>query len=165
MLCGIATSHGELLVYEPFDYSIVNDPVFGRLTGRNGGLGFSGPWQDDHMGNAFVYDKQGNPEKLYDGLWGEDKPDWDGVVDQFPTPGGYVGLSDWWRDGGGGDPLNSRRPLAQSAGEMAAKNGGVLWLSAVWHFQDGGFFAPVGIAFTSGGSFKPCQYAPDSFHP
>jgi hypothetical protein len=97
-LCGTAASFGELLVDEPFDYAIVNDPVFGRLTGRNGGLGFSGPWQDDQLGNAFVYDQQGDPEKLYGGHWGEENPSWDGEVEKFPTLGGYVGLSDWWRE-------------------------------------------------------------------
>jgi hypothetical protein len=150
----IPVAEAELLVYEPFDYATVNDAVFGRLTGRNGGLGFRGAWQGDDAGNAFVYDKQGNPPDLYNGLWGEGSPAWDGVVDNLPTLGGYVGLSDWWRDTpAGGDQLNAVRPLAKSAGEMAAKNGGVLWLSAVWHYRDNGFFAPVGIAFTSGGSF------------
>lgn len=33
-LGGIAASHGELLVYEPFDCAVVNNPVFGQLACR-----------------------------------------------------------------------------------------------------------------------------------
>lgn len=153
VLAGMTTAHAELLVYEPFDYAPINDEVFGQLAGRNGGLGFSGPWQDctgrGNDGAAYVYDQRGNPEALYGGSWGGGKPDWDGVVDNLPTMGGYVGMSDWL---GVGDSLNSKRKLAMSAGAMAARNRGVLWLSAVWHFPEGSYFAPVGIALTSNDS-------------
>lgn len=76
------------------------------------------------------------------------------MVDNLPTTGGYAGLSDWSNQGAGNDRLNSHRTLAQSAGSMAASNNGVLWLSAVWHFQDNGYYAPVGIALTGGGNFE-----------
>ena len=152
----LANSHAaELLVYEPFDYKPLNNEVFGRLEGRNGGKGFAAPWKDtggrDNEGYASVYDERGNPEDLYGGIWGKGKLDWDGVVDNLPTMGGYVGGSDWEDS----DRLNSQRTLARSAGDMAKDNGGVLWLSAVWHFPSRSFFAPVGIALTSkGGGIK-----------
>ena len=148
LLSGLTTARAELLVYEPFDYQTHNDEVFGRLEGRNGGKGFAGPWQDtdgrDNDGHAFVFDDRGNPEDLYGGGWGQGKPTWDGKVDKLPTMGNYVGGSDW---NGSGDRINSHRKLARSAGEMA--DGGVLWLSAVWHFPEQSYFAPVAIALTS----------------
>ena len=149
LLATLTASHGELLVYEPFDYKPINDETYGRVAGRNGGLGFSAPWQDTQGpgsdGEAFIYDSRGNPKDLYGGTWGEGKVDWDGMVDNLPTMGGYAAISDWssW------DRLNSTRKLARSAGEMSKANRGVLWLSAVYHFPDSGFFAPVGLALTS----------------
>lgn len=153
LLSAIAMCHGDLLVYEPFDYQPHNNEVMGRLEGRNGGLGFAAPWADTagEAGYAFIYDKRGNQEDLFDGQWGGGAPSWDGVVDNLPTMGGYVGLSDWNRDG---VPHSARR-LAKSAGAMAKENSGVLWLSAVWHLPNQSFFAPVGIALASnGGGFK-----------
>jgi Carbohydrate esterase, sialic acid-specific acetylesterase len=153
VLLGAATAaQGELLVYEPFDYQPVNHEIHGRLEGRNGGRGFAKPWKDSAgasstAGYAFIYDQRGNPEKLYAGGWGEGKPNWDGVVDNLPTLGGYAGSSDW--DLGGTSSLHSTRKLARSAGEMAKANSGVLWLSAVWHMPSQQFFAPVGIALAS----------------
>ena len=148
----------ELYAYEGFDYAPVNDAVAGRLAGKNGGTGWGGAWLDSTSGSnggeAFVYDSQGNPEALYGGAYGVGLPNWNGVVNNLPTTGGYAGLSDWSNQGGGADRLNSHRPLAQSAGAMAASNNGVLWLSAVWHFQDNDYYAPVGIALTSGGNFE-----------
>lgn len=148
LLSTAAVCTGELLVYEPFDYQPINHEVMGRLDGRNGGLGFSAPWKDtaSEVGHAFIYDKRGNPADLYGGAWGGGKPNWDGVVDNLPTMGGYVGNSDW---NIGGDRLNSTRKLARSAGAMAKESGGVLWVSAVWHLPAQQFFAPVGIALAS----------------
>ena len=149
----VAVSYGgELLVYEPFDYQSHNHEIQGRLEGRNGGLGFSGAWVDSaETGYGFIYDKRGNKPELYDGRWGQGNPGWDGVVDNLPTMGGYVGISDWDRVGA----LHASRKLARSAGEMASENGGVLWLSAVWHFPESNFHAPVGIALAStSGGFK-----------
>jgi hypothetical protein len=144
------SSHAELLVYEPFDYEVHNDETFGRLEGRNGGKGFAEAWKDldgrDNDGCAFIFDVRGNPEDLYGGDWGAGKLTWDGVVDNLPTMGNYVGGSDW---NGAGDRLNSTRKLARSAGDMAKGNGGVLWLSAVWHMPAQSFFAPVSIALTT----------------
>ena len=87
----------QLLVYEPFDYQIHNHEIQGRLEGRNGGLGFSEPWKDTagSAGHAFIYDQRGNTAKLFSGGRGESKPAWDGVVDNLPTMGGYMGTSDW----------------------------------------------------------------------
>lgn len=143
----LAVSHGELLVYEPFDYQAHNHEIAGRLEGRNGGLGFAEAWKDTSgaPGHAFIYDERGNPEELYDGGWGGGQLDWDGKVDNLPTMGGYAGISDWDK---GGAP-HSTRKLARSAGEMAKKNGGVLWMSAVWHMPNQSFFAPVGLALAS----------------
>lgn len=146
LLTAMTPAKAELLVYEPFDYAAANHEVHGRLAGRNGGLGFATPWKDDEGGSSSIFDPRGNPEDLYGGSWGEGKPNWDGKVDNLPTLGGHVGVSDW---AGGAENLNARRKLAKSAGAMAAKNGGVLWLSAVWHFPDSAYFAPVGIALTS----------------
>lgn len=147
LLGGIVPSHGELLVYEPFDYQAHNHEIAGRLEGRNGGLGFAAAWKDTSgaTGHAFIYDERGNPEKLYGGGWGGNQLQWDGVVENLPTMGGYVGVSDWDK---GGAP-HSTRKLARSAGEMAKKNGGVLWMSAVWHLPNQSFFAPVGLALAS----------------
>ncbi len=147
LMGSLATSHGELLVYEPFDYQPHNHEVMGRLEGRNGGKGFAEAWKDtaSSTGHAFIYDQKGNPAELYGGDWGENGPDWDGVVDNLPTMGGYVGVSDW--DKGGG--THSTRKLTKSAGAMAKANGGVLWISSVWHMPNQSFFAPVGIALAS----------------
>lgn len=150
LMSTIAISRGDLLVYEPFDYQPHNDEVMGRLESRNGGLGFADAWKDtaSAAGFAFIYDQRGNPEDLYAGGWGEGGPAWDGVVGNLPTMGGYLGVSDWDK---GGAP-HSTRKLAKSAGEMAKENGGVLWLSAVWHMPNQAFFAPVGIALASDNS-------------
>lgn len=98
LLTTLTASHGELLVYEPSDYKPTNDETFGRLAGRNGGLGFGAPWQDTqgnfNEGEAFIYDSRGNPKDLYGGTWGQGKVDWDGVVDNLPTMGGYAAISD-----------------------------------------------------------------------
>ncbi|QTN32330.1 Ig-like domain-containing protein [Akkermansiaceae bacterium] len=156
----IAICPGELLVYEPFDYKPHNDEIAGRLESRNGGLGFGEGWKDTTgaEGFAFVYDQRGNPEDLYAGDWGAGEPAWDGVVDNLPTMGGYVGISDWDRTGA----PHSTRKLARSAGEMAKGNGGVLWLSAVWHMPNQSFFPPVGIALASDESgFKDRAIAMD----
>lgn len=151
LLVTIVVCHaGDLLVYEPFDYKPYNNEIQGRLEGRNGGLGFAEAWKDiaGERGYAFIYDKRGNAEDLYDGKWGEGNPSWDGVVDNLPTMGGYVGMSDWERTGG----IHSTRKLSQSAGAMAKANGGVLWLSSVWHLPNQSFFMPIGIALASNGS-------------
>ncbi len=160
ILTTIASCHGELLVYEPFDYQAHNHEIQGRLEGRNGGKGFAAPWKDTagSAGYAFIYDSRGNPEDLYGGDWGEGGPAWDGVVDNLPTMGGYMGNSDWDR---GGSP-HSTRKLARSAGAMAKDSGGVLWLSAVVHLPNQSFFAPVGIALASDESgFKDRAIAMD----
>ncbi len=160
LMTTIAICRGELLVYEPFDYLAYNHEVAGRLENRNGGLGFAEAWKDTAgaTGHAFIYDLLANPEDLYDGGWGDGEPGWDGVVDNLPTMGGYVGISDWDRTGA----PHSTRKLARSAGEMAKDNGGVLWLSAVWHMPNQSFFAPVGIALASDDSgFKDRAIAMD----
>ncbi|MFK7851867.1 MAG: sialate O-acetylesterase [Akkermansiaceae bacterium] len=159
-LSTVTICQGELLVYEPFDYKPINDEIAGRLEARNGGLGFAEAWKDTAgaSGYAFIYDQRGNPENIYDGGWGESQPGWDGVVDNLPTMGGYVGISDWDR---GGAP-HSTRKLARSAGEMSKGNGGVLWMSAVWHMPNQSFFAPVGLALASDESgFKDRAIAMD----
>ena len=92
------------------------------------------------------------------GDWGDGQPDWDGVVDNLPTMGGYMSNSDWDRTGS----PHSTRKLARSAGAMAKGNGGVLWLSAVVHMPNQSFFAPVGIALASDDSgFKDRAIAMD----
>jgi len=64
LLATFTPTHGELLVYEPFDYKPINDETFGRLDGRNGGLGFAAPWQDTggagNVGEAFILASQSN---------------------------------------------------------------------------------------------------------
>jgi Bacterial Ig-like domain len=160
LMSTIAICRGELLVYEPFDYQPHNHEIMGRVEGRNGGLGFAEAWKDTagSAGYALIYDQRGNPEDLYGGDWGEGQPNWDGKVDNLPTMGGYMGSSDW-------DLTNSphsTRKLARSAGAMAKKNGGVLWLSAVWHMPNHSFFPPVGLALASDASgFKDRAIAMD----
>ncbi len=147
----------EIVVYEPFDYPVVNDPVAGRLAGRDGGIGWDGPWANNTAGSnggeAFIYDHHGNEDGLFGGNLGDGRPDWDGQVNNLPTRGGYAGLSDWSSQPMGHDRLNSHRRLARSAGEMAADNDGVLWLSAVWHLPDPGFHSSAWIALTSNNGY------------
>jgi hypothetical protein len=156
LLAGMARVPAGPLVHEPFDYPAANHPLDGRLEGKNGGTGFGGPWVDssgDNLGIAFVYDSAGNPDALYGGTFGGGQPDWDGVVDNLPTRGGYAGLSDWSNQGSASeDKWNSHRPLAASAGEMAGDDG-ILWLSAVWHWPGPSLQNRPGIALTSGGHF------------
>jgi alpha-galactosidase len=159
-LTTIAVGHGELLVYEPFDYQPHDHEVMGRLEGRHGGLGFAEAWKDTagSPGYAFIYDQRGNSEDLYGGDWGNGQPAWDGVVDNLPTMGGYIGCSDWDQSGS----IHATRKLARSAGAMAKPNGGVLWLSAACHMPNQSFFAPVGIALASDASgFKDRALAMD----
>ena len=153
-----ALTNADLLVYEPFYYQPVNDEVDGRLAGKTGGLGWGGAWldspntvgTDDH---AFVFDSRGNLPGLYDGPFGAGNPDWDGVVDDYPTVGGYVGLSPWNDQGINQARINSHRTLAQSAGEMAGVDG-VLWMSMVVHYPNAAFQTRPGFALTDGGHFN-----------
>jgi hypothetical protein len=159
-LVSMSAAVGELLVHEAFDYAPVNDPVGGRLAGKTGGLGFNGPWVNssgDNLGLAFIYDSRGNPDALYGGSFGGGQPDWDGVVNNLPTRGGYAGLSDWSNQANASeDKWNSHRPLAMSAGEMAGPDG-VLWLSAVWHWPGSSLQNRPGIALTNGGHFSTAR--------
>jgi hypothetical protein len=155
--CGTTCAlRADVPVHEPFEYAPADDPVAGRLEGRNGGRGFAGPWVDssgDNLGLAFVYDSRGNPEALYGGAYGGGQPNWDGVVNNLPASGGYAGLSDWSNQANSSeDKWNSHRPLATSAGEMAG-DAGVLWLSAVWHWPGSAFQNRPGIALTNGSHF------------
>ncbi|MCU0781964.1 MAG: lamin tail domain-containing protein, partial [Akkermansiaceae bacterium] len=156
LLAGMLHANAQLLVHEPFDYAPVNDPVAGRLESKAGGIGFGGPWIDssgDNLGFAFVYDGRGNPEPLYGGTFGGGQPDWDGIVNNLPTRGGYAGLSDWSNQGSANeDKWNAHRALARNAGELAGENG-ILWLSAVWHWPGSGFQNRPGIALTNGSHF------------
>jgi hypothetical protein len=156
----LPAAHAELLVYEPFNYTPVNHEVDGRLAGKNGGLGWGGAWSDSPntvatADFAFAYDTRGNPASLYGGTVNTAQPNWDGVVSHVPTLGGYVGLSDWCNAAGPNQGrINSHRTLAQSAGAMAATNGGVLWLSMVAHFPNLAFNGRPGLALTDGGYFN-----------
>lgn len=156
LLAGMLHAHAQLLVYEPFDYAPVNDPVAGRLDSKGGGIGFGGAWIDssgDNLGFAFIYDSRGNPEALYGGTFGGGQPNWDGVVNNLPTRGGYAGLSDWSNQGSANeDKWNAHRALERSAGELAGDNG-ILWLSAVWHWPGSAFQNRPGIALTNGSHF------------
>ncbi len=144
-----------LVAYEPFDYAPVDDQVNGSLAGKNGGVGFGGPWLDSTSGSnggeAFVYDSSGSAG--FSGLYQVGNLTWDGVVDNLPNVGGYVGLSTWSNTALGQDRFNSHRPLAASAAEMAGEDG-ILWLSMVFHYPDNGYAGHPGIALTSGGNFE-----------
>lgn len=148
----LVNSPAALLVYEPFDYTPdLSDAVAGAQNGKNGGTGFAGPWEDmttgSNAGEGFIYGSGGNTN----GTNGS-KPDWDGVVDNLATSGGYVGLSPFSNDQFE-DRNNARRVLAQSAGAMAGADG-VLWASMAVHFEDSRFnFAP-GLMLTDGGGFS-----------
>jgi len=151
-LGAITAAQGDLLVYEPFDYVVdLTDPVLGAQNGKDGGVGFAGPWEDltsgSNDGEGFIYDSTGNTNGTNDLL-----PDWDGVIDNLPTSGGYVGLSPYVSDQFE-DRNNSRRLLEQSAGAMAGADG-VLWMSMAIHFQDNRFNFSPGLMFTDGGGFS-----------
>ncbi len=141
--CGSANA--DLLVYEPFNYSV------GALAGQAGGTGMSGAWADgpDGAGTAGVWDEStaGTPVS-YSAAGGD--LSWDGFVNNVPTTpvspdARYVGLS---QPTGSGDKFEAYRPLAQSAGDMAGGDG-VLWMSAVWHFQGQSYGAHVGLALST----------------
>lgn len=141
-----------MLVYEPFDYAPdLSDAVAGAQNGKNGGLGFSGAWEDmtagSNNGEGFIYGSSGNTNGTNGGL-----PGWDGVVDNLPTSGGYVGLSPFANDATE-DRNNARRQLAQSAGAMAGADG-ILWVSMAVHFRDNRFNFSPGLMFTDGGGFS-----------
>ena len=123
-LAGSISAQAALLVYEPFEYiPDLSDPLLGALNGKDGGAGFAGAWEDmtsgSNAGEGFIYDGTGNTE----GSNGA-KPDWDGVVDNLPSVGGYVGLSPYANDQLE-DRLNARGALEQSAGAMAGADGEV----------------------------------------
>ena len=146
------TLQADLLVYEGFEYTPnLGDPVAGALNGKNGGTGFGGAWEDmtsgSNNGEGFIYDSAGNTNGTNGG-----KPDWDGVVNNLLTAGGYVGLSPY-SDDQTEDRNNARRALAQSAGEMAGADG-VLWMSMAVHFEDNRFNFSPGLMFTDGGGFS-----------
>ncbi|MCH7228855.1 DUF6288 domain-containing protein, partial [Haloferula sp. A504] len=125
-------------VYEPFDY-----PAGAALAGAAGGTGMTGAWSDgpEISGLAWVYDETGNAGA---------EPDWDGVFEGLPTRpvsgSRYIGV-----DGNDGE-IESYRPLAQSAADMAGPDG-VLWMSAVFHFPYSHYGAHAGLALTTD-SFK-----------
>lgn len=151
-LSGVAASQAVVYVYEPFDYTVdLSDPAAGAQNGKNGGIGFAGAWEDmtsgSNAGEGFIYDSAGNSN----GTNGS-KPDWDGVVDNLPTVGGYVGLSPFANDSTE-DRNNARRALAQSAGAMAGTDR-VLWMSMVVHFEDNRFNFSPGLMLTDGGGFS-----------
>ena len=133
----------ELHAYEGFDYAP------GLLAGRDGGSGMSGSWADgpETPGKAFVFDETTATTPVsYTSAGGP--LSWDGVVDNLPTsPSGgarYVGLS-----AADVDKWEAHRPLARSAGEMAADNDHVLWVSAVSHYKAGGYGAHFGLALAT----------------
>jgi hypothetical protein len=151
-LAGVISAQAALLVYEPFEYGPdLSDSVLGALNGKDGGTGFAGTWEDmtsgSNNGEGFIYDDTGNTN----GTNGA-KPDWDGVVDNLPTVGGYVGLSPYSNDQQE-DRLNARRTLGQSAGAMAGADG-ILWVSMIVHFEDNRFFFAPALALTDGGGFQ-----------
>jgi hypothetical protein len=155
VLLGIGLTYSvkaDLIAYEPFDYPVdlINEET-GDLDGQDGGVGFVGPWEDlttgSNNGEGYIYASVGNTTET-----NGEKPDWDGVVDNLPQAGGYVGLSPFVSDQLE-DRNNSRRLLAQSAGAMAGADG-VLWMSMAVHFEDSRFNFSPGLMFTDGGGFS-----------
>lgn len=151
-LSGISASQGIVYVYEPFDYlPDLTEPVLGAQNGKDGGTGFAGAWEDmtsgSNAGEGFIYDSSGNTTGT-NGV----KPDWDGVVDNLPMAGGYVGLSPFVSDQLE-DRINARRTLEQSAGAMAGADG-IMWVSMAVHFEDNRFFFAPALALTDGGGFE-----------
>lgn len=119
-------AHGALLVYEPFNYNVTTN-----LTGLNGGMGFSGGWlahAADGSGGA-VYDQTTTNVAA-----GTEVPKltWDGIVNNLPTLPAVGARYQGARTNNSNQHIN--RTLAASAGAMAATNGGVLWMSAVYHW-------------------------------
>jgi len=98
-------------------------------------------------GEGFIYGSSGNS-----GTENGSKPDWDGVVNNLPQAGGYVGLSPF-SDDQTQDRNNARRLLAQSAGAMAGADG-ILWMSMAVHFEDQRFNFIPGLLLTDGGGFS-----------
>lgn len=146
-------ANADILVYEGFNYTPVNDRVGGAVHGKNGGVGWGGAWVDGTAGlpgEAFVFDRRGNPEDLYDGVYGGGYPDWDGASTNIPSTPNYSGCSDWSNSGGNQSYTHSYRALAQSADAMAGADN-VLWVSMVVHFSNNGFSTVPGLALTDGG--------------
>ena len=122
-----------------------------RRTERTAASDSQARWEDmtagSNVGEGFIFDSAGNTNGTNGGL-----PDWDGVIDNLPQIGNYVGLSPFANDSTE-DRNNARRALVQSAGEMAGA-GRVLWASMAIHFPDRRFqFAP-GLMLTDGGGFS-----------
>lgn len=144
MLLGVAGAlpvSAVPIVYEPFNYPV------GVLTGKNGGLGFSGGWvatRGTNMQGA-VWDETTNA------AFGTETPAliWNGLLSNgfpaFPLTGArYAGATN-----SGSSDMNISRTLATSAGAMAGADG-VLWLSAVYHVANTGTGAGINIGLGNG---------------
>jgi hypothetical protein len=152
----VSNSGSQIYAYEDFNYTPVNDQALGRLEGKNGGTGWAAAWQDsiqDSDGYGFVYDSQGALAGLYDGTYGGGQPNWNGIVDNLPGSGNYVGLSTWSNEAVNQTTINAYRRLASNAGAMAAANGGVLWASMVVHQATSAFGVGPGLMLTTTDSY------------
>tara|TARA_B100000959_G_scaffold256891_1_gene290477 strand:- start:1591 stop:3438 length:1848 start_codon:yes stop_codon:yes gene_type:complete len=136
--------HGELLVYEPFDY--LPDEI---LTGQGGALGTVGLWNtfDTITGDGKTQDWFVHAEGMTSGVGlSSANPSaepsgmhrWDGTVANLPTSGGYAGLwgADDWNDPDGpntGEPgRNMSGDVGLDPGVTATfQSGTTTWISYV----------------------------------
>ncbi len=135
---------GELLVYEPFDYTPGE-----ILTGKGGAKGTTGVWNtfDTITGDGKTQDWFVHAEGTMSGVGlsnanGSAEPGglhrWDGTVENLPTSGGYVGLwgADDWNDPDGANAGEPGRNLSGDIGldpsvTATFTSGTTTWISYV----------------------------------
>jgi hypothetical protein len=144
--CAAMMSRAALLVYEPFNYPV------GPLPGQNGGKGFSGEWMAnaaDNSDGGYIYDETTTNVSL-GGETGATGLTWDGKINNLPTAP-VAGARYQGAKTNSTSNVNIYRTLASSAGAMAAGNGGVLWMSAVYHWANrGSLGSGINIGLGSG---------------
>lgn len=158
----VGALQAAVLVYEGFDYLVADadDLASGLLDGKNLGTGFDGPWiqsyeNTNNASRPFIYGPEGNT--IYPTGQNPGQPNWDGVVDNLPQTGNYVGFTPM-PNPLSGDRLNAHRPLAASAGDMAGPDG-VLWASMAVHMPTTPGGGNIGFVFTTGtGFWERCIY-------
>lgn len=121
MLAG-TSARGDILVYEPFDYAVGN-----KIAGTSGSteIGLTNTWQtqSNYLREGFVFPASSG--------W-VNSPTWDGVVNNLPTAPGTVKYA-------GSEPGDGEarlyRQLSRSVADLAGADG-ILWLSAVQHYEN-----------------------------
>ena len=135
----VPNAMANLLVYEPFNYSV------GSLTGLTGGTGFASGWAAGSATNGGrVWDQNTNA------TWDGSTLNWTGTLNNgfpdLPVSGSrYAGADNTTS----GSNLDISRTLSSSAGAMAGVDG-ILWMSTVYHLENRNFGAGMTIGLGNG---------------